>query len=282
MSGRHPLSEAVAEAVTEVGALLRERRGAPGALDGVWQGSQFKAEADALAHRELSARLSRIDGRIPVVSEEDPDSLSRSRPERYWLIDPIDGTASYVHGFDGYVTQAALMIGDRPEVAAVYAPQLDTLYTAVRGLGARRDGVELPRTATTAPGEGVLTDNTPEPSGIARRVYDHFGYGSYLESGSISLKLCRIAGGEAHLFVKDVPVRDWDVAAPDLVLSEAGGRVTLLDGSAFTYRGPYEHTGLVGAADPSTCRAVAHWASSPPAMTGAEERSPQGSGNRSP
>ncbi|MBQ1080512.1 3'(2'),5'-bisphosphate nucleotidase CysQ [Nocardiopsis sp. B62] len=259
MSSRHELSEAMANAVVEVGGLLRTWRSDPTARDGVWEGSQFKAEADARAHQALSRRLTGIDASIPVVSEEDPDSLTRERPPRYWLIDPIDGTASYAHGFDGYVTQAALVVGDHPEVAAVFAPEWGTLYTAVRGRGARRDGRALPQQLPAPPGRGVLTDNTPEPSGVARRVYDRFGYVGYLESGSIALKLCRIAEGDAQLFVKDVPVRDWDVAAPGLVLAETGGLLTRLDGSGFTYRGAFEHTGLVGAADPSTCRAVSRW-----------------------
>lgn len=259
MSGRRELSEALATAVTEVGGLLRAWRSDPAARDGVWEGSQFKAQADARAHRALSLRLNVIDAGVPVVSEEDPGSLTRDRPPRYWLIDPIDGTASYVHGFDGYVTQAALVVEGRPEVAAVFAPERGTLYTAVRGRGARRDGRPLPPQPPAPPGRGVLTDNTPEPSGVARRVYDRFGYGGYLESGSIALKLCRIAEGDAQLFVKDVPVRDWDVAAPGLVLAETGGLLTRLDGSGFTYRGSFEHTGLVGAADPSTCREVSRW-----------------------
>ncbi|WP_017606059.1 3'(2'),5'-bisphosphate nucleotidase CysQ family protein [Nocardiopsis alkaliphila] len=259
MSVRHSLSAALATAVTEVGRLLREWREDPSVRSGVWQGEQFKAEADAMAHRALARRLRAIDPHVPVVSEEDPASLSNPRPPRYWLIDPIDGTASYAHGFDGYVTQAALMIGDRPEVAAVFAPQSQVLYTAVRGQGAARDRIPLSRLTPGPPGQGVLTDNTPAPSGIARRVYERFGYGEYLESGSISLKLCLIAEGAAHLFVKDVAVRDWDVAAPGLVLSEVGGRLARLDGTPFPYRGRYEHTGLVGASDPSTCRAIAHW-----------------------
>lgn len=257
MSGAHPLSASVAKAVVEVGELLRQWRGRAEVRDGVWEGSQFKARADAMAHRALSQRLTAIDGQIPVVSEEDPESLDRERPTRYWLIDPIDGTASYVHGFAGYVTQAALVIGERPEVSAVFAPEPATLYTAVRGRGAFRDGRRLPPCGSVPPGHGVLTDNTPEPRGIARRVYDRFGYGEYLESGSISLKLCLIAEGSAHLFVKDVPVRDWDVAAPALLLEEVGGLVTRLDGTSFSYRGTYEHTGLVGGADPATCRSVA-------------------------
>lgn len=185
--------------------------------------SQFKARADAMAHEELTARLSRVEPGAPVLSEEGPAALGGRRPDRYWLIDPIDGTASYVHGFGGYVTQAALIEGRSPVVAAAYAPEADRCYTAVRGRGAAADGLRL-RTAAPEPGAGVLTDNTPEPRGIARAAYERFGCRGYLESGSIALKLCRIADGAAHLFVKDVAVRDWDAAAPGLVLEEAGAR----------------------------------------------------------
>ncbi|WP_028649777.1 inositol monophosphatase family protein [Nocardiopsis sp. CNT312] len=259
MSTPEDLPGAMAAAVREVGALLRRWRSDAAAREGVWEGGQFKARADSLAHRALAERLTAIDAAVSVVSEEDPESLERERPSRYWLIDPIDGTASYAHGFPGYVTQAALVTDGRPEAAAVYAPETDELYTAVRGKGALRNARPLPVCDPAPPGAGVLTDNTPEPHGIAREVYEHFGYRGYLESGSISLKLCRVAEGTAHLFVKDVPVRDWDVAAPALLLEEVGGLLTRLDGTGFPYRGGYEHTGLIGAADPATGRAVAAW-----------------------
>ncbi|WP_051060916.1 inositol monophosphatase family protein [Nocardiopsis gilva] len=249
----------MARAVLDVGALLRTWRCDARATRGVWEGSQFKAEADARAHEALSGRLRGIAADIPVLSEEDPDSLRGDRPASYWLIDPIDGTASYAHGYPGYVTQAALVSDGRPVLAAVYAPEDDALYTAARGGGAAANGRPLPRTARIGPGAGVLTDNTPAPHGIAREVYEHFGYTAYLECGSISLKLCRIAEGAAHLFVKDVPVRDWDVAAPELLLGETGAYLSRLDGTRFGYSGGFEHTGLIGAADPAVGDGITDW-----------------------
>ncbi|RNL87443.1 3'(2'),5'-bisphosphate nucleotidase CysQ family protein [Halostreptopolyspora alba] len=257
----HALVESVAAAVLHVGGLLRQWRSDPAVRRGRWEGDQFKARADAMAHEALAADLAAIDSDIPLLSEEDPAShRSRStRPERYWLVDPIDGTASFVSGFAGYVTQAALVVGGRPALAAIYAPEHDVLYTAVRGMGAAANGGFLTTGTPAPPGEGVLIDNTPDPRGIARAVYDHFGYTEYLECGSISLKLCRIAEGTAQLFVKDVPVRDWDVAAPELVLAESGGSLSRLDGTAFPYGTGFEHTGLIGAADPGARAAVARW-----------------------
>ncbi|MFB9801864.1 inositol monophosphatase family protein, partial [Streptomonospora salina] len=259
-SGADALAAGAERAVRDVGALLRGWRAGSAAVSGAWEGDQFKARADAMAHEELCARLARVDPGAPVLSEEDPAGLGGGRPGRYWLIDPLDGTASYVHGFPGYVTQAALIEHRRPVVAAVYAPESDRCYTAVRGQGAAADGAGL-RIADRDPGPGagagVLTDNTPEPRGIARAAYTHFGCSGYLESGSIALKLCRIADGSAHLFVKDVAVRDWDVAAPGLVLEEAGGGLLRLDGSRFGFTGPFEGIGVIGAADAAACGAVA-------------------------
>ncbi len=255
------LLDGAARAVLAVGALLRGWRADPAARNGVWEGHQFKAHADVMAHEALTDRLTAIDGAIPVRSEEDPTWHGRdsARPERYWLIDPIDGTASFAAGFRGYVTQAALVVNARPTLAAIYAPEHDVLYTALRGAGAAANGRPLTPQAPAPLGTGVLTDSAPRPRGIARRVYDHFGYTEYLECGSISLKLCRIAEGAAQLFVKDVPVRDWDVAAPELLVTETGGWLCRLDGADFPYTAGVEHTGLIAAADPDTCAAVAHW-----------------------
>ncbi|GAB3494580.1 3'(2'),5'-bisphosphate nucleotidase CysQ [Nocardiopsis coralliicola] len=254
------LLPAAVQAALEVGVLLREWRSDSGAVSGVWEGAQFKARADALAHTALSERLTAAAPGVPVLSEEDPDALPELRPERYWMIDPIDGTASYVHGFPGYVTQAALVERGRPVLAVVYAPENDVMYTAVRGMGAERNGRRLAPLAAAPPGAGALIDNTPEPRGIARAAYDRFGFAEYQECGSIALKLCRIAEGVAQLFVKDVPVRDWDIAAPQLLLAETGGGLLRLDGAPFTHSGGYEATGLVGATSPGTCAEVARWA----------------------
>lgn len=130
------LADRLAHAVRDVGVLLREWRADSGAVFGTWEGLQFKARADTMAHDALSSRLRTIDPAIPVLSEEDPESILLGRPDRYWLIDPIDGTASYAHGFPGYVTQAALLTDGRPVLSAVYAPEPDVGYAAVHGLGA--------------------------------------------------------------------------------------------------------------------------------------------------
>lgn len=258
------LAAALGRTVTEVGVLLRRWRREAGPLDGAEENRRFTERAEAAAHEELSTRLASLDSRIDVIGKEEPAAVEAAaapggRPHRYWLISPVDGAAGYARGLPGYATQAALIVEGRPEAAAVHAPEPSVLYTAVRRQGAFRDGRRLPRHAAAPPGYGVLTDGAPRPRGISRAVAERFGYTGYLESGGISLKLCTIAEGAAHLFVRDTPVWEWDVAAPGLLLSEAGGGLTRLDGTPFPHRGGFEHTGLVGAADPATGTAVAHW-----------------------
>jgi fructose-1,6-bisphosphatase/inositol monophosphatase family enzyme len=241
------MREQLEHIVTEVGALI---------LAGKDQGLTGP-QADRMAHEELSRRLIALDGRIPVLSEEGEDFSKEARPERYWLIDPIDGTASYAKGFPGYVTQVALIERRRPVLAAIRAPALELTYSAERRKGATLNGRKLalpPKNALE-----VLIDNYPEPRGKAAEAFRELRFKRYVESGSISLKMCRVADGTADLFFKDLTVRDWDLAAPHLVLEEAGGMLCKLNGGAFAYEGPVEHTGLVAARSEKAARDFVSW-----------------------
>lgn len=214
-----------------------------GKTSGIWVGDQFKAEADLIANNLLTKELQMITD-IPIISEENVNSHYEVRPATYWLIDPIDGTASYVQGFSGFVCQAALMQDGRPLLAAVYAPALDRLYMASLGNGAEVNGLpmyvkDINRDSLT------IIDNYPEPRGIAKRIYNGLRCKHYLESGSIGLKICLVSDGVADLFVKDVIVRDWDLAAPHLIIEEAGGILTLLSGKNNVYHGSYEKQGII-------------------------------------
>lgn len=101
---------------------------------GKWEGDQLKTQADALAHKLLAMKLSDVLP-IPVVSEENSFSQSEVRPDKYWLIDPIDGTRSLVDGFPGWVIQAALIQNNEPQIAVIFAPDLDLTFTAEKGEG---------------------------------------------------------------------------------------------------------------------------------------------------
>lgn len=242
--------ERLQEIMTQVGAGLLHWQGRAG---GEWHGAQLKTEADRETHQALSTALVGL-LELPILSEEDPASHTDPRPDRYWLIDPIDGTASLAGGFSGFVTQAALMEKGEPVLAAVYAPALDRLYFAQKGGGSFCNGE--PIQVSTEEDRLILVDNYPQPKGTAARMMTDLGCTGYLESGSISLKICRVADGSADLFFKDVVVRDWDVGAPSLILKEAGGIFTTIDGKSYPFSGPLDKPGLVAARSIGLCQQI--------------------------
>lgn len=225
--------------------------------EGHWEGRQFKAKADLIAHDFLESRLKKLAPDIMIISEENKASLLENRPDKYWIIDPIDGTASYVHGFAGFVTQIALIVKNQIELSSVYAPQLDELYYAQRGGGAFLNNQQL--ILMTKKNIESLIDNYPKPKGIAKKAMKSFHIKKYIECGSIGLKTCKVAAGVADLFLKDVLVRDWDLAPADLILKEAGGCLCDIKGNNFKYTHNYEHEGVIAASSEEIKNQVINW-----------------------
>ncbi len=225
---------------------------------GTRQGTQFKAEVDQWAHEIWVRELQVLAPGTRIVSEEDPQSFTANSSGDYWIIDPLDGTASFVEGFPGWVTQAAWMENHVPVAGVVCAPLSNEVFQAEAGRGAFHNGrrLRLDRAAPVA----SLVDNYREPRGIAAAAMHRFGIPRYLESGSIGLKICRVASGQADIFVKDVGVKSWDVAPGDLILAEAGGVLTTLDGNPVDYRSRLGHAGLIASRSPVFGRALADWA----------------------
>ena len=245
------------EIVAEAGELLVKWRTA-GRFDGRWEGPhQFKAQADLMAHEALTIKLSSLAPTIPIISEENPDSWVMERPDRYWLIDPIDGTASFIQGYSGFVTQVALIENGVAVMAVVLAPVLNLMYVAEKNKGVLLNGEKL-IVKTVFPAENLI-DNFPEPTGITLLAFKELGFRKYLESGSISLKICRVADGTADLFFKNIAVKDWDIAAPQLIIEEMGGYLSDIHGRPFTYNGSFEKMGLIAALNENTHRMFFDW-----------------------
>lgn len=216
------------------------------------------ASVDIEAHEFLMRELGNLLPNVVVLSEEDAQARAEVRPKTYWLIDPLDGTASFVDGFSGFVTQAALINDSKLMCAAVYAPALNEIFLAEAGKGATKNGNPI-RVSERSRDQWIIADNYPSPRGIAAELMHAWTIPNYLESGSIGLKICRVAEGQADIFVKDVCVRDWDLAAPQLVLQEAGGYLADSAGQSFPYSGDYERDGLIASAKLETIVSVADW-----------------------
>ncbi|STX51390.1 myo-inositol-1(or 4)-monophosphatase [Legionella busanensis] len=208
--------------------------------------TEFKTQADLKAHELLSELIQTIFPNTIIISEE--DYTHDFRPTNYWLIDPIDGTASWYNGFDGFVIQAAFIENNIPLYGAVYAPVLKKLWTARRNQGAWLNNCKLPKLIAN---ERInLIDNYPEPKNIAGKIFNKIPITQYIECGSLGLKSCLVADGTADLFVKDVVIRDWDLAPAAVIINEVGGVLTDLTGEIISFTGSFQkNKGLIVARD---------------------------------
>ena len=251
---------AVAAAV-EVGGMVADLRAS---LADLLHSDRFEAQhlADMQAHKALVRRLGDAYPGIPVVSEEDGvhDTI---RPSDYFLIDPIDGTASWAGGYPGFVCQIARIRDGIPVFGVIHAPVLGRTWVAKLGAGASLNGVSVPPLGDERSRPTVVVDNYPVARGVSADLMAWLGECNYVESGSIGLKAALVASGEADLFVKDVVVRDWDVAPAMVLIGEVNGFLTNPDGTPFTLAGPYEKPrGLLVARSRILGEDVAAWLAS--------------------
>lgn len=225
---------------------------------GVWEGEQFKAVADQRAHQFLVRELSTAFPNVPIISEEELEAPCLSQNDDYIIIDPIDGTASFAQGFAGWVTQAAY-IKKIPLISGIYAPISDEYFSAIQGRGAFCNGSKLILAESTERPFSII-DNYPQPRGIALAAKNALSIPVYLESGSIALKICRVADNSADLFLKDMHPRDWDIAAPMLLLEEAGGKITDIHGDRLWLgSNDRRHHGLIAAKSATIVDHVLTW-----------------------
>lgn len=241
----------------DCGAILLDCQSS-GKTGGRWAGEQYKAEADLIAHDYLVTRLGECFPGLPVVSEEDDTSLGHCEGD-HLIIDPVDGTASFAQGFSGWVTQAAYVRENKPIVAGIYAPVTKEYFSAITGEGTYCNDYRLLLTKTKSKAKTII-DNYPTAQGITQMLQTDLNIAQYVESGSIALKICRVASQNADIFFKHMSPRDWDVAAPMLVLKEAGGILTDIDGLPLELGSPgRSHHGLVAAANTVIANQVYAW-----------------------
>lgn len=179
-----------------------------------------------------------------ILSEELPDDGSRHHAVRTWLIDPIDGTKDFIAGRVGFAVMIGLLVAGRPVLGAVYQPTVDRLWYAESGAGAasiRAGGPPEPlhvaATATLAAARMVSSASHPEP--LVAELRARAGIVDDHQVGSVGIKLSLLATGERDLYVNPAgKCKLWDTAAPEIILTEAGGRLTDVLGEPLSYTGP--------------------------------------------
>jgi len=152
-----------------------------------------------------------------------------------WVIDPLDGTVNYAHGYPRFCVSIGVEQRDERAVGVVYDPLLDELYSAVRGAGATRNGRRIRVSDETEIGRSLLaTGFSYDVRGSAQDNLDHFARmvksaRAVRRDGSAALDLCYVASGRLDGYW-ELKLHPWDVAAGFLIVEEAGGRVSDLRG----------------------------------------------------
>jgi 3'(2'), 5'-bisphosphate nucleotidase len=163
-----------------------------------------------------------------------------------WVIDPLDGTKDFIQHTGDYATHIALVYQGRPVVAVVACPARGLLYSAVQGQGTwvetkGGDRTRIQVSTTANPQEMVLLTSRNHRSEALANLLAQLPHKIQKPVGSIGGKIATIVAQQADIYVslsgKSAP-KDWDFAAPDLILTEAGGTITRFDGTPLTYNNP--------------------------------------------
>jgi myo-inositol-1(or 4)-monophosphatase len=221
-------SERLGDVLREAGALALKTFRAP--LRSWTKGHDSPvSEADMAVDALLRERLSRPD--IGWLSEESHDDRARLEGHALYIADPIDGTRAYLAGLPDWCICAALVEHGRPVVAGIYAPVEDQLFLAAAGAGATCNGTSI----RTSERERLAGANVAGPAGYLKRLSGHVDIVSVPKIHSLALRLARVAEGRIDLALASINAHDWDLAAADLLVHEAGGAVTTLTGEKLVY-----------------------------------------------
>ncbi|MBX3415095.1 MAG: inositol monophosphatase [Pirellulales bacterium] len=206
-----------------------------------------KGPADVVTEADLAAQeaiRSIVLGKFPhheFLGEEDSHHAPTSGNYR-WIVDPLDGTMNYVHRVPSYCTSVALALGHELVVGAVYDPVSQECYLAERGCGAFLNGQKIQVSDVTTPGKALVAASfppqvrrdSPELNTFVQVLLHTQGI---RRTGSAALNLCYLACGRFDAFWA-TETHAWDIAAGMLLVREAGGIMTELDGGSINLDRP--------------------------------------------
>ena len=224
--------------------------------------TEVDLECEKMCRAVLAERFPHHD----ILAEELSSGPGQPRTSRYrWVFDPLDGTTNYAHGLPVFCASLGLEIDGRAEVGAIYDPTRKELFTGERGQGAFVNGSRLRVSATRTLLDALLV--TGFPYDVHEKLVPLLAmFGAFLGEaravrrlGSAALDLCYVAAGRFDGFWEQT-LKPWDVAAGALIVEEAGGRITGMDGSQF---------------DPGAAHLVASNGQIHEAMLGVIRRAPQ-------
>lgn len=203
------------------------------------------SEADIAVDRFLADRLLTERPDYGWLSEETADDRARLTCERVFIVDPIDGTRAFLAGGDEWTVSVAVVEGGRPVAGAVFCPIRKEMFTARAGGGAFLNGSRITVSDRLDVSGATLTG---PHSIVANRDVLGAGFQKTEFFRSLAYRLVVIAAGRIDVGTARGGPSDWDLAAADLVVQEAGGALTDVDGNVLTYNRPRTgHPALIAA-----------------------------------
>ena len=197
-------------------------------------------EADLAAHRVIEQGLRAMTPQIAVLSEESavvPYAVRRGW-QRYWLVDPLDGTREFIKRNGEFTVNIALIEQGKPVLGVVFAPDQNLLYYACRGRGAYKaidDGLTMPIHARPLDLHRIIVAGSRSHADERLQGFLRNLSAPELISLGSSLKICLVAEGKADVYPRLGPTSEWDTAAAQCVLEQAGGRLVDREGATLEY-----------------------------------------------
>ena len=196
-------------------------------------------QADLASHFCIVKGLSALTPDIPVISEEEglPSFAERGQWQRYWLIDPLDGTKEFVNRNGEFTVNIALIDSNRPIFGVVHVPIQDKTYIGCEGHGSelREGGTTTSISVADVSSDPVRIVGSRSHRGSSLDAFlEKVGESDMLPMGS-SLKFCVVAEGRADIYPRLGLTSEWDTAAAQAVVEQAGGKVLELDGKPLSY-----------------------------------------------
>ena len=237
-----PLLIKISDAIKECGVILLNADREKMRVDEKGGSANFVTEYDQKSQAFLYEKLKEILPEAQFIGEEG-DQHDALGSGYCFIVDPIDGTTNFIKDYHTSAISIGLLKDGKPEIGVIYNPYLDELYTAKRGEGAYCNGKPI-RVSDQPLERGIVLfgtapyNKTQLGEATFRKAYEYFMKALDIRrSGSAALDLCAIAAGRAELYFELI-LSPWDYAAGCLIVEEAGGTVTTMDGEVLTFDKP--------------------------------------------
>ena len=238
----HDALEIAKRAALAGGAVLHDRRENMGAISSKSSTTDFVTEADVASGVAVVSAILESDPNARILVEEDEvyglvgvEKATLGEGD-VWVIDPLDGTTSYIHGYPTYSVSVALVRGTRPVAGAVYNAAANEMNAAAEGCGATRDGVRIHVSNAARIQDSLVITGFPYDHGdpLTRQLavlaaFLRAPVHGMRRDGSAAVDLCHVAGRRADGFW-EFALKPWDMAAGVVIAREAGALVTDIEG----------------------------------------------------